>query len=79
MVKNVEKRVYTPCDLCVILGLGRVKVYEFLKAGRIPSIRLGNKYLIPVDAFETWLDSCGLNSVVKLNEGGEVKCCSILD
>lgn len=57
MVENVKKRVYTPSDICELLGLGRVKVYELLKAGQIPSMRLGNKYLIPVAAFEKWLNS----------------------
>ena len=27
MVENVKKRVYTPSDICELLGLGRVKVY----------------------------------------------------
>ena len=61
MIKNVEKRVYTPYEVCEILGLGRVKVYEFLKSGQIPSVRLGNKYLIPAEAFEKWLNSFGLD------------------
>lgn len=58
MIK-LEKRVYVPCEICEILGLSRVKVYEFLRSGQIPSVRLGNKYLIPVDAFEKWLNSFG--------------------
>lgn len=59
MIKNVEKRVYTPYEVSEILGLSLVKVYEFLKSGQIPSVRLGNKYLISVEVFDKWLVSLG--------------------
>ena len=42
-----EKLVYSPKEVGELLGLGRSSTYEALAEGRIPSIRVGRKLLIP--------------------------------
>jgi excisionase family DNA binding protein len=47
----------TPEELCHLLRFGKLAAYRALKAGGIPSFRVGNKYHIPT----SWLrDKLGL-------------------
>ena len=48
-------------DLAVELGLSRQVVYRELRAGRIPSIRLGRRFVIPRAAVEEWLRNAAGN------------------
>jgi excisionase family DNA binding protein len=52
----VERATYTVDELAVLLGRGRLSVYADLAAGRIPSRRLGNKYVISRAVIHRWLD-----------------------
>lgn len=54
-----DKLVYTPEEARLLLGLGRASIYGALRAGAIPSIRVGRKYLIPVQALHRRLDQAG--------------------
>ncbi len=47
--------VYKPEDLMLLLGLSRNTVYEMLRSGRIRSVRVGTRYLIPYSALEAFL------------------------
>ena len=40
------------------LGLSRGLVYEAIRSGHIPSIRIGRRILIPRSALENMLDEC---------------------
>ena len=42
--------VLTVSDLQEILSIGRNGVYDLLRTGAIPSIKIGKKYRIPKDA-----------------------------
>ena len=46
-------------DLARELGISRQKAYTELRTGRIPSIRLGRRWIIPRSAIEVWLRSAG--------------------
>ena len=48
-----------PDDLAEKLGVGRGAVYEGLRNGTIPSIRLGKRFIIPKSAIEEWLKQQG--------------------
>lgn len=37
------------------LGIGRDLMYELVRTGEIPSIRLKNRILVPREACEVWL------------------------
>lgn len=48
--------VYKPEELIRILGISRNTVYELLRSGRIRSIKVGTRYLVPHDALEVFLN-----------------------
>jgi len=53
----------TPTETCRRIGIGRTKMYELLKAGKIPHLRVGRRILIPVRELEEWVHENALNSV----------------
>jgi len=57
--------VYRDVDeLARELGLGRLTVYAALRAGTIPSIRVGKRYVLPRAAIAEWLKNAGQMRVV---------------
>ena len=50
-----ERRAYRIDDFCRIFGLGRTGVYRLLKEGKLPSVVIGGRRLIPADAAEALL------------------------
>ncbi len=54
-----NRLVYSPEEARRLLNLGRSTIYEALRAGTIPSIRVGRKYLIPVDMLHRFLGAAG--------------------
>ncbi len=50
-----ECKVLKPTDVAKELGISLPLVYRQLRAGNIPSIKLGDRFLIPRDAFNKWL------------------------
>jgi len=58
-----EKRVLTAYQVSEQLGICLRKVYDMLQAGTIPSVKCGDKYLIPKAAYEKWLASAGTKEV----------------
>lgn len=38
------------------IGAGRSKVYDMARAGELPTIRIGRKYVVPKSALDRWLD-----------------------
>lgn len=55
----------TPIEVAEKLGLCRKTVYDQLKNGTIPSMRVGLKWIIPISAFEQWLLECGKSLAAK--------------
>ena len=47
-----ERRVFSVVEAAAVLGISRSKVYEFIAAGEIRSIRIGRLRKIPVAAIE---------------------------
>lgn len=50
------RAVLTPEETAAVLGVGRNTVYAALKAGQLPSLRLGRKLLIPAPKLLTMLE-----------------------
>ena len=42
-------------EACRITGIGRSKLYELIKAGDIPTIKVGSMTLVPVKGLEGFL------------------------
>jgi excisionase family DNA binding protein len=60
MINPERETTYNSVDeLATELGLSRQSVYTGLRNGRIPSIRLGKRFVIPRAAISAWLRSAG--------------------
>ena len=53
----MERLLLRPAEVAQTLGIGRTKVYELLATGEIPSIKIGNRPRVPVDALERWIQA----------------------
>lgn len=53
---NMNCRTKTVEEVARILGIGRNTAYEAVRSGAIPSIRIGKRYVIPVDALDKMLN-----------------------
>lgn len=49
------KLTYKPEEASPLLGIGRNTVYELLRSGRLRSIRIGRKIIIPASAINEFL------------------------
>lgn len=47
--------VYTPEEARQLLKIGRSSMYEALRRGDVPSIRIGHRYLVPCHALNQLL------------------------
>jgi len=45
-----------PTEAGKALGVGRTKIYELLKTGKLPSVRIGRSIRVPVDALRAWIE-----------------------
>jgi excisionase family DNA binding protein len=52
-----SKRVFTVEEVAVELRISRASCYEMVRSGKIPSIRLGRRILVPADALEKLLSA----------------------
>ena len=55
MEKHTDRLTYTVEEAGALLGIGRNSAYEGVKTGDIPSIKIGNRILIPKAALEVKL------------------------
>ncbi len=51
------KRTYTVAEICEILGVGRVSVYNLIKERAFKAVLVDSKYRIIKASFDEWLDS----------------------
>lgn len=49
------RAAYKPDELPPMLGLSRSAVYNLLRAGTLRSVRVGRRYVIPVEAVTEFL------------------------
>lgn len=54
---NTVTLVVTVEDLARLLAIGRNTAYTLVRSGKIRSIKVGRKYLIPKTAVDEYLDS----------------------
>lgn len=55
MESKEQKLVYTPKDIQKMLALSKSAVYNLLKDGTLPSVRIGSSYRVSVPIFDKWL------------------------
>jgi len=51
----MDKAVMSVRGMAEQMGISRPKAYELVKEPGFPTIRVGTRILIPVDAFKEWL------------------------
>ena len=51
----MEKTTMSVQELSSQMGISPPKAYELVKTPGFPSIRIGTRILIPIDAFREWL------------------------
>lgn len=56
---SVASVVYTAADVAGMLRLAEARVYELVRRGMVPAIRVGRQVRIPKRAFDEWLASGG--------------------
>jgi excisionase family DNA binding protein len=49
----------TVSEIAARLAIGRAAVYQMLKRGVIPGIRLGRRWIVTRYAYERWEQTCG--------------------
>ena len=60
----IERLAYSPGELAKALGISKTYAYSLLREGRIRSIRVGSRWLIPVREVEAFLASKGAEEEV---------------
>jgi excisionase family DNA binding protein len=51
-LQDDQKRAYRVNEFCAAFGLGRTKTYDLIKAGKLRTVWVGGRRLIPRDAAE---------------------------
>lgn len=45
----------SPADAARLIGLGRTRLYEEIRSGKLRSFKLGKRRLIPITALQEWI------------------------
>ena len=53
--ETVERLAYSPGELAKALGISKTYAYSLVRNGRIRSIRVGSRWLVPVREVEAFL------------------------
>lgn len=53
--EQMEKTTMSVQELSAQMGISLPKAYELVKMPGFPTIRIGTRILIPVDAYKEWL------------------------
>lgn len=48
---------YSIKDVSLILGVSVSSVYNLISDGVIPYVRVGGRYMVPINEFESWFKS----------------------
>lgn len=51
----MERMVYTPNEVATLLHVRLATVYDLIKSGELPALKMGKNYKIPKAQLETWI------------------------
>jgi excisionase family DNA binding protein len=51
-----QRAVYTIKEVAVLLALSLNSTYALVRTGRIPAVKLGNRWMVPRQRFHAWLN-----------------------
>ena len=52
----MDIKFYTPQEVADMLRLGVNTVYEYIRMGKLPAVRFGNRYRITAEDFEQFIE-----------------------
>jgi len=53
---NETRLLYDIEEVATMVGLGRTRLYEEIRSGRLRSVKVGRRRLVPLAAVERWVD-----------------------
>ena len=51
-----DKRALSVAEMAETLGISRTTAYELVNREDFPSMRIGQRIIVPVDALDRWLE-----------------------
>jgi excisionase family DNA binding protein len=54
--RGLERKVYTPQDVAIILGVSKEHIHRLIRAGSFPHKHVGRRVVVPCKLFEEWLN-----------------------
>lgn len=55
----VDKRCLSVDETATAVGLGRTKIYELINEGKLKSVKVGRRRLVPAAAVDEFLETLG--------------------
>ena len=55
VVRYMERTTMSVQELSAQMGISLPKAYELVKTPGFPTLRIGTRILIPIDAYKSWL------------------------
>lgn len=52
-----KRKTYSVKDVSDIVGVTMSMIYKMIRNNAIPYIRLGRRYVIPIDSFDIWFSN----------------------
>lgn len=66
----MDKRVLTPREARIVLGIGRTRFYQLLAEGKLRFFKNGRRYLIPESALNAFVEEQTAQSMKENIENG---------
>ena len=51
----MEQIAVKPLEAAAAIGIGRTQVYNLIRSGQLPSVRVGKSIRVPVESLRNWL------------------------
>lgn len=69
LAKKAEPPVYTVAEAATILDCTQSSVEAHLRTGRLPGLKFGRSWVIPIEAFNTAINALAINEATAKREG----------
>ena len=72
-INSLMNKMLTIKDIQNNLGIGKNNAYRLIKSPGFTTIKIGRKYLIPDDEFETWVQNSLHNNLLQYKNEGIIR------
>jgi len=59
MKRYFDRMLYSPTEVARLINFGRTRVYELIKLGKIPSIKVDGRTRVRRKDLDAWIESQG--------------------